>query len=611
MSHPKSTIADGTRAYKLDRHISAARRSFKHGEMHLMDPDQLNLCQRFERMIMRATLFFCDLDPFLIYKGNYKYATQAKYNFHLRSNLRLKPTYSDKVRGSLRKPIQLILCYLTIKFLAVCVIQTISCILIKRLNNHNKLSNTFQANQTEIVAMMSTADSYKMSIEQVNELGSILGNPYSILVEASLLFQTTLSIAIFHGFIMIPHNFRIIPMDAPNLRFMLDPLREIRRIDMILEQQIERILIESSNNRLVMAQLRQMPILRPSTLNAEWYNIIYWIMFSFSLGALEGTLLHEFVSYPLMFWYVVKDRCKTANLIGERCDISSIFTWQEMIAIIELFIGQLPTIVYWSSLMVIIAVNLVSQVWLALNIEQELTKCLGVIRDENIRFRRFHQSSNTTQKTGRLIPYQYLITRIASSPRKHLEKRKEFRSFKGMKNREDDILEILLQTYIKLVVSIDEMRRTAFFLKQCFESLIVLVGCLVLVVSLINNITTNFGASLIIMIVLFLTYCVTNLVLFLSAFAFSLTIKQEKIAWSILAELSIYRANNYEAINQMGANRILFDLIATKWYRYIQSHNLSDRKNTVLPHGLSISYGTVLTLNFSLLSLAQVSRLNF
>lgn len=568
-----------------------------------IDLDQLNRCLLFERSVINWSIFLCDLDPFSIYKGNYKCNTATKDKIYLIPKLRLKPTKSDKLKDILRRPAQITFCYLAIKFLTICVIQTTSCFLAKRHKIYHDL--LMQSPNQSDATMVASMEYYSSSIRQVDQLGDLIGNPMSALPAAAILFQSILLIAIAWGFLMTPHSFRQTPMDVANLRFLLDPHRELQRIDLVIERHIERILVESPTNRLVMAQFKQTSSLRPSTLNGQWHNLSYWCIFLFTTGAILASLLHEFVSYPLMFTIVYRKRCK----FNYYCSLWSLFTWRELLMLLELFIAQFPAIVFWSAGVITTTFILVCQVWLALGIKRELDKCLAILRNENNDFRKFYHKSRMAHElrltNNKLNPLHRVLRLNGSMPLVDATN-DPMSPFNELGGRGDAVTQVILRTYIRMVVSIGEFRRAADCARRFLEIVMVLHSALVVVVNLINYVS-EFDAGAIEIMALVLTYLVTNLMLFLSAYTFSLISKQERTAWSILAELSTYRDNHRDSAHML-SDRILLDTITTKWLRYIYNHNLSDRKNTLLPYGLSISYRTVLTLNFSLLSLASLSR---
>lgn len=584
----------------FDYRATRPRRGFGNGhkstEGQVLNPDRLKGLQKFQKKLLNFVLLACDQDPFLIYKGIYKHSNQEKYGIYLRPELRVAPSSLDKLREKVRRPLQVVHIYLTIKFLIIFIVQIISCIVAQQysssLEDLNRDGLGSNINQTARAA--ATIERYDSSIRQLNAIGDSVGNPLSVVADVFALLISTLITAILYGFVVMPIKYRDKPLDASNLRFMLDPLREIKRIDLVIEQKLEQISEESLNNRLVVSLFDQIASLRPPTFKQVWYSFLHWWTMLLAMGAMQGLVTNDLVAYPSMYLSAREAKCKTGNFTKEDCTLLNVFTWQELVFFFELFISQFLASFIWGMLMVTIFIDLMCQLWLTISIERELKKCLAVLIDENTRLRRFYDSRNGF-KGQQLNPYRCELTHISGLP------------FQRVKRRYDEIILVLLRTYIKLTVTIDEIRRTARVLKRFTESVLVLVGSLLVTVLFVNYVT-DFKLSLIEILLLMLTYGVSNLVFVCSALVFSHMSKQEKIAWSILAELSVYRYY-CKKVTHLEPNELMFELVATRWVKLVHNSTLSDVKNSVLPYGISIRYGTVIKLNFSLLSLMSLLKI--
>lgn len=109
--------------------------------------------------------------------------------------------------------------------------------------------------------------------------------------------------------------------------------------------------------------------------------------------------------------------------------------------------------------------------------------------------------------------------------------------------REHEVELCLLRTYIRLVVSLNEVRQIAHFVARIVETILIADGYVVFTM-LINLIYNNFRIPTTQMILLFNAHFITNPLMFILSYAFAHTIKLEKIGWSILSEIAIYQDNS-------------------------------------------------------------------
>lgn len=545
----------------------------------------LNSCQLFQKKICYIVYALLYFDPFLIHKGTFKRANEVKYRVYLEPELRIhEKSRFDEIRVKLRKHLLTVFWYMIIKSFVLCIIHLITCILIKRRNND-----------------FANKDLNELKLAKVRKIGDLIGNPLSNYPETGLMAYVIFLVTIGYGLIILPNIYQNEPMDVAYLRFMLDPQREIRRIEFIIIQQLERVFIESSNYRLVMAQLNQLALLRPSTFNPTWYQIIYWFLITITLGAILASILHA-VLIAFVFRFLIRSKCKSIEL-ETNCLIWNAYTWQEILSLIDLVIGQIACITLWSAVILTMISYIACQLWLSLGIKRDLSRCLAIIRNENLRFRRFHRRRTSSELEGDIkSPHNAKFSQSARVNRTKLDKEQDTNRNWGMKIREEMVIENLLQTYIKITVGIEEMRRAARFLNQFTETLIILISSLVLSVTLIYRIG-DINAIILSTWVFILAYFLANLVLFFAAFVFSLTSKQEKLAWSILAELVIYNHDRRRLWNKCNPNHNLINVMTQRWLRYIHNHNLIDKNNTVIAYGFGISYSLLIKLNFYVVSL--------
>lgn len=580
----------------LEGRNSSAQRSRNETKKQLQQIGryQTRLIQRLLEKIMKLALFICDLDMFAIYKGNYKHSSRAKYQIYLSPMFRRRATHSDKLRDCIRRPMQMFYLYLSVKFLSLIVIQMIAHSFVMRLN---KLSNHLKSQDTSELI-----EYYKSMIEQLYQFQDLLGNPFSIRMEFSMIILMSTLIIIFRGIFIMPYLYRIDPIDSANIRSMLDLKTEMLRIDMLIEQHIDGLLSESSNNESVSAQLQQITHMRPSTFDVKHYVRFYQLfLFHMSICFLGEAIHWTFLIVSL--YLVVRDRCRLLlGTLGGACYIWTIFNWREWIAFFDITIGHILMNIEWCFLLSTMSFEFACQFFLVLGIRDDLIKCIATLQNENNRSRTNQKSSDDESDAGdRPISYHHKITLVPS-----LVKLDKTVSCLSASPRvcEKNVVQTLLQTYIKLVLSIEEMRRTSLFLNQVAKSFLIFAGSIALPISMIIH-RGNYKTIFTQLATLIAGYCLANLIFTFGAYVYSLICKQEKMAWAILAELSIYRAN-HKQMNLSDADCALFDLITTKWLRYVHNQNLSTKQNTVSMFGLKVNYGTVLSLNFAILTLVSV-----
>lgn len=533
-----------------------------------MEQYRTRAIQRMTRKFVRLVFFVCDLDVFAIYKDTYKKSFRARYKIYLSPMFRRKATWSDHLRDRLRRPMQLFYLYLSVRFLILIVIQMIAHKYSMRPDKLNKLSDLLGS-----PGLSNSIDYYKSAIDWLNGIQDLLGNPYSIRLEYSLVLLIITVVINLYGFIIMPYLYI---MDVANFRFMLDPETEIRRIDMLVEHHIDNFIVSNSDSQLVSAQLRLISQIWPSTLDFKhhrWTYEIYWLLL---FALLFANLIH-WTLLIVMLYLVIQDKCRILmNGMDGACYICSVFNWREWVAFFEMTIGHIMSNIMWGMLAVITQFTLVGQLHLVVGIRDDLLKCLTTIQCENVRHKNNRHSSSQVSDAGES---------------KQVDK-------------EQNTIEVLMQSYVKLALSVAEIRRGALFLNRCTEGMVIVDASVALPICMIihvGNLMRIFNQPSTVI----LNYFMANIILTTGVRVYFLLCKQEGIACSILAELSVYRSN-LERLHLPENDRNLLDSVAAKWFRYVCNENLSDRKNTSSIFGVNVNYGTVLSLNFAIITLVSV-----
>lgn len=542
-------------------------------------------------------LFICDLDVFAIYKGKYKHSARSRYKIYLSPMFHRNATNSDKLRDRLRGPRQLFYLYLSVKYVPLIVIQII---MHSWLMHLNKLNNLRLNNHLDPQEVSEYIDYYESAIERIRKIENLLGNPFSSRLEFSLVILCSTLMLIIYNLIVTSHINSINPFDAANIRFMLDPETEMRRVDMQIERQIHKFLINRDESKIVLAQLRLIPQIRPATFNAKHYVQAY-NRFWFLMINLSFAWLFHWLFLGGMLYLTIRDRCRTlmSGLAGV-CNIWTLFNWRDWIALFDFTMGQILSNTLWVTYLIMMVFTLLCQLRLVVGLRESLLACLVMIRNENIRQRNYRQLSSNNSG-GDLASYHCKISSIPN-----LVKLKETASWSASKKACSEVktIAILLQTYVKLALVVEEIRRNALYLKRGTECLVIVGASIALPICMIVHVG-NLTKILTQLSTLMSNYLVANIILTIGARVYFLLCKQERIAFSILAELSVYR-HYHKQMNLAEADRILFDSVALKWLRYVHNQNLSDRRNTASIFGVIINYGTVLSLNFAFLTLASV-----
>lgn len=194
---------------------------------------QNNLAIVFLRHLIEWVHFVLDLDPNAIYKGNFKHSTSSKYWIHLSKDLRESSTRRDRWRNSIRLPAKIAICLLAANYMTVSLIQIVFSATMQRIHL-NPVTARAIANMTTLVDTIEyQTGGNKLSkvgkaiIKQVDEYGSLLAGPFWAPTGASILVQSTLAVTLVCGYIIMPWRYKYTPMDNVNLRFILNPSREV------------------------------------------------------------------------------------------------------------------------------------------------------------------------------------------------------------------------------------------------------------------------------------------------------------------------------------------------------------------------------------------------
>lgn len=559
------------------------------------------------KRFIELVLFILDLDPFLIYKGNFKHSYDRRYRIYLSPELRQTSNHRDELRNRIEFAVHVVICLLATNYMTISVIQVVFSILIQnyelgpttvRYSVNLTTLVAIRNHSTSITSRKTLSDHCQVAVERVDKYGSVLAGPLWSLTGASILMQSTIAVTLIYGYIVLPKLNKARPFDNVNLRFILNPAKEIQRIDLKIRELLALIFHESSRNNLVLAKMTQISAMRPPSFSVERYNCTCLCTWLLMVTLFLGIVLYEVASFLTFYYSVKQDRCGVKPL--DQCGYSDIFNETDTIFLVLFF-----TISRWLANVVILMLivniygNLFCQYLMARSVRTELKRCLRKLSSyiTNIECSLDYQlgREQTLGRTGGIKLFD-------SSNIQRAGRVQDIR-------REREIEESLLMTYIKTMITGDEIRTTARVLTQHFQTFLVLV-CISIVLIFMTNKIGGFESRFAPMLLLLLIWLGNNPMLIGCAFVFSRTIELEKAAWSILAELRIrndliLRADGPQSYHFRSR---LIDSLAKRWRKLVQSHSLSDRRNSIRPFGISLNHQHVLEVNFLVITVASLTR---
>lgn len=559
------------------------------------------------KRFIESVLFILDLDPFLIYKGNFKHSNNRRYRIYLSPELQQTSNYRDEMRTRFGLAVHVVIGLLATDYMIISVVQILFSILIQNfelnpttvkycinLGTHVSSRNY----STSTTSRRTLSKTYETAFEWVDKYCSVLAGPLWSLTGASILLQSTIAVTLIYGYIVLPKLNKTKPLDNVNLRFILNPAKEIQRIDLKIGELLTTIFRESSRNILVSAKMTQTSALRPPSFSVKRYNCTCLFTWLLIITLFLGIVVYEAASFLTFYYSVKRDRCGIRPL--DQCGYSDIFSEADTMFLVLFF-----TVSRWLANVVILMLivniygNLFGQYLMAKSVKTELMRCLRELSS--------------------------YITNIECSLDNQLDRERSFRGTGGIKlfdststhhaykvqglKWEREIEESLLTTYIRTIIAGDEIRTAARLVTQHLETFLVLV-CISIFLIFMTNKIGGFESRFAPMLLLLLIWLGNNPILIGCAFVFSRTIELEKTAWSILAELGIYndliiRATGLQPYYFKGR---LIDLLAKRWRKLVQSHSLSNQRNSIRPFGISLNHQHVLQVNFLVITLASLTR---
>lgn len=564
------------------------------------------------RKYLKFTLCFCHIDPFSIYKDNYARLNDTKYWLYLSPTLMLYPGQFERFWHRVETPHTLFVYYVSIKYTLIYIMQILTCIVMhqqqqQQLQQHvsnsgtieysSKITSPILIDQKQQVELVLPTKTGRTTLELLDCIGHALAGSLWTITGGSFLILSTLTMCTFYAFVINSRNYKKNPMNSVNIRFILDPAREIRRIDLMIKQQLKEILRENRNNKLVYAQFRQIEAMRPSIFSLDWHHKSCHYLFR-SIVWLVPSLFGTEVLSAYLFQQQTKGEWQQSN----NCEYNDTFTFRDFISLLELFCARFITSSYIILMFIIVCSDLIFIQSIVRETKSDLKDCLntitqavaGIKSSPGYSFNKLQVSSNQTDSTTR--------NRFSGANNKY--------SFGTENSKTMHIVEVsLLINYIKLMVTLCEIERSAQSVRKHVESILIIVA-IALINLAITIIVDSPGERSIQLAWLVLCWTAINPVLFGCAFVYSQTVRSEKIAWSISAAMRSHQnvALQTSLLRAYSSSDGLIGSLAIRWRRLIESFSLSDRRNSVRPFGMSLTYGQVLRMNFFILSIVSLRQ---
>lgn len=507
--------------------------------------------------------------------------------------LRVNQDSFNRWRARVRLPLLCLVGYLSSRLFIISLFKITDVVLLDRYifnsTRLHSLSNTSQALLKEYLVSNPVRNIlpsyYRSTIEQVVKYDQLMRDPYVSLSGTTVLLEMLMAVPLLFFYIIVPLTHRNRVLDSSNHRFMMDPLREILRVDFIIKWHLKRMLLESPKSRLILSQLEQVASLRPNIFTASWYRSSYRCSLTMTCLAMVECII-SLIGIFAAFYHIGKKSLCTIKQVAE-CSYSNIFTVNDTIYIAEVFLAIFWIVVcFILMILVLIYTNIIAQLKIVRGLKEDMNLCLAMISAYNI-YSSLNQVKHSDRDRFKLFSQGYLLENVDS-------------------NREQGIELVLLRTYIKLVVAGDEIKRTAHFVGLACETAFELTGFIFFTLC-VNFIYNDFKIQPTQMILLVNCYTLTNPMMLLCSYAFSRTIELEKKAWSILAELSAYE----ESVQRRGNLRLYnpnehIEVLAGRWRKLVRSYALSDRRIASSPFGLSMTYGQTINIDYFVMTIAVV-----
>lgn len=538
-----------------------------------LQPEQANIFVRSARVFANVCLTLLSYDLYAIYRGGYEDCTTSSFRHYMSPKLRMSYTGLDLLLKKWFYVIQTFQTYCAVKFALILSVQI------------------FYKIESGGGAWFWLA-AY---------LADIVGTPLLSVFGLSLLVYSTSVVSTFYFFIYEPIQRRQKALDCIYGRMIMDPHREIRRIDLLIQEKLDSMLelVELRRNSfkstwLAVATKNKPP--NPDQLQREQIRLdhkirhlilhekaLYWTMrpaayysnnvkafnrvFLFGLAALltSSSLFGLFLPRILLNISLDK-RCVEFKL--QECNPWTAYSLSDGLSLIELAFGLFQSGFIFNILVMGIMMSFSGSRINNWDLRNDLKTKLKHFRQVN------EILAETDQQT--LSSLQF-----------------------GLIERHDLELSLdttLIRILVKTGVILDDLRRTATYSTDSIRGQVVIASSIILAALVAAQLDAEMVSLRVLLVVI--VWTVTNVVCLWSAYLFARTVEMDKLCWSIQAETM---RRNLRRKLTFPSNKI-----ETMWHRFILNGMLYNERFSIRLFGSSLNYTKVLKLNFTIISVAAL-----
>lgn len=591
------------------------------------DPDDLPWDVFIFRRILIYLLVLYNYDVFAIYKGKYAGSSRAKYRHFMVAELRMKPDYWDGWRIRWKFVHTIVYVIFSIRYTAICIVQLILYQAKLSADNSNKSSERNMEDYS--TGPMSTEYGDRHPNTPAIKLLSdyhILDIFSSALADhpgVSLMIHIALLASVTYSFLLVPQKYAKKPLNSPLMRFRIDPLREIRRMELFVGEKIEDVIwnlnchstvgwsrsdwsakqfksttvecvsrhsterspdnhgferatstIVRANTRL--ATLKPDPILTPAR-----YNLNYYRKICSRARDLSYVVIVLAVSFLVLLQRnIIKSITDIQCNSRQMCTLREAFTWRDIESLGHMTMVMLWTGSFISVQIIELLLYVISQLHSINEVKYYLTDLLNAIRllnDSSVELRVFLRNNRKLM----------------------------FMTNNRCNDRTDGIFEdlngALLKTLIKTRVSKDDLNVFTGQMSELVSSILVLFGSILILALSAGKIGGNDIATM--RTNVFISIWIgSNILLIECAYVFTKMTRIEQLIWSIVALLRTLQARHCDIVGGE------LECLIKSWNDFALKQNTPDARNAVRPFGFSLTYRMVLKMNFSVITIAALLK---
>lgn len=579
--------------------VLQASARMKTSEYH--ETDEISRVDGLIQKITYFIYFVSDFDPLSIYKGDYKYSTRSKYQFYLRSELKLELNKLDKWRKWFRIRLVVVYVLLMIKFATICLVQLAKYRATAFIRNNTTMTSF------DVIPEVHETDAIKI-LKKIY-LDDFAGNLLSDSPSAAFFVYATMLLSISYSVYYLPHYYTIKPADAPDLRLAVAPAQERNRIDLLLWENVKQLILVRADYKRTLSEswtefchtsdgralncsfLESMEpqqeiqvsftfdeLLRPAR---YWTGCAtYWRTVRRLIVAVVtwGLSFAATIYYNVTEW-TIKFSCEIKQIPASDCNLVNALNAGQIYSLVELNFAVILLGVFLCKSLLTFLAHLEAQLHSTREMEQDLDNLLLILQTLN-------GNKSTPNSAG-------------NARMKHI---------KVVDMREAHLSDALLKMLAKMNYLLAESRSRALFMSEQVSCFVVTSGVATVLAIMafkiegpdIEILRTNFIRCL---------WLVANIVMMICAHEYAKMIHLQRTGWRIAAQLSIRLARDYEIEGHGLADRKRGpypDPITSSWLNLIRTGYLLDVRHSVRPFNVSLNYKRILQVNFYVTSLAAI-----